>query len=149
MPTINIQPGFNDMQQPHPETVHMRPAVCMVCGKTLVNGVRFCIVCGTRVGGAAPYLIRCRDNAMIQVDRTEFTIGKKEGAVDYCIADNKAISRVHAKLINTGGSFCVIDMGSTNHTYVDGVRISVYTQVPIVSGTMLRFANEDFVFSIQ
>lgn len=149
MPTINIQPGFNDMQQPPPETVHMRPAVCMVCGKPLVKGVRFCTVCGTRVGGAAPYLIRCRDNAMIQVDRTEFTIGKKEGAVDYCIADNKAISRVHAKLINTGGSFCVIDMGSTNHTYVDGVRISVYTQVPIVSGTMLRFANEDFVFSIQ
>lgn len=149
MPTINIQPGFNDMQQPHAKTVHMRPAVCMACGIPLVAGVRFCTACGFRVDGAVPYLIRCRDNTMIQVDRMEFTIGKKQGAVDYCIADNKAISRVHAKLINTGGSFCVIDMGSTNHTYVDGVKILVYTQVPIVSGTMLRFANEDFEFRIQ
>lgn len=149
MPTINIQTSFNDMQQSPPEAAHMHPTVCMVCGKPLVKGVRFCTVCGTRVGGAVPYLIRCRDNAMIQVDRTEFTIGKKQGAVDYCIADNKAISRVHAKLINTGGSFFVIDMESTNHTYVDGVRIPVYTQVSIVSGTMLRFANEDFEFRIQ
>lgn len=149
MPTINIQTSFNDMQQSPPEAAHMHPTVCMVCGKPLVKGVKFCTVCGTRVGGTAPYLIRCRDNAIIQVDRTEFTIGKKQGAVDYCIADNKAISRVHAKLINTGGSFFVIDMESTNHTYVDGVRIPVYTQVSIVSGTMLRFANEDFEFRIQ
>lgn len=154
IPTVDIQPGFNDMQQQLPPApVHMQPvqqtALCVACGSPLVKGVRFCTVCGSRIGGSTPYLIRCRDNAMIQVDRMEFTIGKKQGAVNYCIADNKAISRVHAKLVNTGGQFSVVDAGSTNHTYVDGIRIPDNTQVPIMSGTRLRFANEEFVFKMM
>lgn len=149
MPTINIQPGFNDMQQSHSEATHMRPAVCMACRAPLIAGVRFCTTCGSRVGGTTPYLIRRRDNTIVQVDQTEFIIGKKQGAVNYCIVDNKAVSRVHAKLINLGGRFCVIDMESTNHTYVDGVKIPVNMQIPIENGTMLRFANEEFEFRIQ
>lgn len=149
VPTINIQPNFNDMQQSPLEAVHMHPAVCAACGTPLIKGVRFCTVCGLRVGSASPYLIRFRDNTMIKIDQIEFIIGKKQGAVNYCITDNKAVSRVHAKLINIEGRFCVIDMGSTNYTYVNRVRIPAHTQVPITSGTMLRFANEDFEFRIQ
>ena len=40
-------------------------------------------------------------------------------------------------------------MESTNHTYVDGVKIPVNMQIPIENGTMLRFANEEFEFRIQ
>lgn len=148
MPGADIQPGFNDMQQSPPAPPAQPPAVCAACGAPLVAGVRFCTACGSRVGGATPYLIRCRDNTMIPVDCTEFTIGKKQGAVNYCIADNRAVSRVHAKLLNTGGQFGVVDLESTNHTYVDGVRIPVNTVMPIASGTKLRFANEEFEFKI-
>ena len=82
------------MQQSHSEATHMRPAVCMACRAPLIAGVRFCTTCGSRVGGTTPYLIRRRDNTIVQVDQTEFIIGKKQGAVNYCIVDNKAVSRV-------------------------------------------------------
>lgn len=153
IPMVDIQPGFNDMQQLPPAAARMQPvqqtALCAVCRAPLVKGVRFCTACGSRVGGSTPYLIRCRDNTMIQIDRMEFTIGKKQGAVDYCIAGNKAVSRVHAKLVNRGGQFSVVDMQSTNHTYVDGICIPENVEVPIVSGTRLRFANEEFEFKMM
>lgn len=151
---VDMQPGFNDMQPgvTAVKTPRMQPVrqfgACMSCGAKMESGIKFCTVCGARAGGAMPYLIRFRNNDMIAVDCAEFVIGKKQGAVNYCIFDNRAVSRVHAAIINTGGQFCVMDMGSTNHTYVDGFPIPVHTQVPIEDGTKLCFANEEFEFRI-
>ena len=52
------------------------------------------------------------------------------------------ISRSHADLLPdaaTGGVF-VTDLGSSNGTFVDGVRIPANKPVPLKSGAVVRFA---------
>lgn len=52
----------------------------------------------------------------------EITIGKLPGN-DFFMDDN-SISRKHCKLVRTGDTFKVIDLNSTNGTYVNGKRIN-------------------------
>ncbi len=50
------------------------------------------------------------------------TIGKLAGN-DFCIEDN-SISRKHCKLVRSGSTYSIIDLKSTNGTYVNGKRIN-------------------------
>ncbi|MEO6391700.1 MAG: ATP-binding cassette domain-containing protein, partial [Pyrinomonadaceae bacterium] len=59
---------------------------------------------------------------IFDASRTQFTIGR---ASDNDIhLDGLQISNHHAKLVQSGGSVTVEDVGSTNGTYVNGKRIS-------------------------
>lgn len=118
------------------------------CGALVSADMRFCINCGMQVGGSSAYILRCKMNTLVSVNCLEFVIGKKQGMVNYCIADNRAISRIHAKIINKSGQFMIIDLGSTNHTYVNGRSIAVNEQVPLMNGTRFWLADEEFEFKI-
>ncbi len=50
------------------------------------------------------------------------TLGKKFDEVDICITD-PTVSRKHARMMIKGDDIYVQDMGSTNGTYVDGLKI--------------------------
>jgi hypothetical protein len=119
---------------------------CTVCGANLNPNMKFCTKCGTPVGVTVPSLVRVKNNEKVNIDSQEFIIGKKQEMVNYCIADNPAISRVHAKIINQDGQYFIIDLGSTNHTYVNGTKIPVDTQVPLSNGVNIRMSNEEFIF---
>ncbi len=95
-----------------------------------------------------PQLVRVRNNEIIPVNKPNFRIGKEKSFVDYFVGDNPAISRSHANIITRDGKYYVLDTNSTNHTYVDGRMIPSGTEVEIISGTHLRFANEDFEFRL-
>ncbi len=56
-----------------------------------------------------------------EFDQPEVTIGRIQGN-DIVLAKSN-ISKRHARIINNGGSFVVIDSKSTNGTYVNGKRI--------------------------
>ncbi len=98
---------------------------------------------------AYPYLIREKYNENIVVNNSPFKIGKDPTTCNYCVFDNNAVSRSHAHLLNRGNRYFVVDLGSTNRTFVDGRPIPSNTEVEIYNGTKLRFANEDFVFYIN
>lgn len=103
-------------------------------------------------GGAAavtpqrPYLLRVKNQEKIFINQPAFKIGKERSYVDYFIADNSAVSRSHATIIERNGEFFVMDTNSTNHTYVDGKMIQSNVEVPLMNGSMLRLANEEFEF---
>ena len=96
-----------------------------------------------------PYLIRNKNNEKIMVDKPSFRIGKERKYSDYFVSDNNAVSRSHADIITREKRYYIIDLNSTNKTYVDGRAIAIEKEIEIFDGTKLRLANEDFVFYID
>lgn len=91
-----------------------------------------------------PYLIRLKNNEKVEIDKIIFRIGKARNYVDYCISDNTTISRKHAYIITKGEEYFIVDTNSTNHTFVNGSKIQVETEVKINPGDKIRLSNEDF-----
>lgn len=96
-----------------------------------------------------PYLIREKTGEKISVDKPSFRIGKEKKYSDYFVSDNNAVSRSHADIITRQKRYFIIDLNSTNKTYLDGRAIPIEKEVEIFSDTKLRLANEDFVFYIE
>ena len=79
--------------------------------------------------------------AQISIEKYPFTIGRKE-TVDLRI-DSSRVSREHAQIVKENGGYQVIDLQSTNGTFVNGNRIE---ESPLCDGDMLTVANEEFTF---
>lgn len=95
---------------------------------------------------AVPFLIRKINNEKTMIDKPLVKIGRDKNHVDYCIDDNKAIGRNHANILNRGGEYFIVDINSTNHTYVDDRMIPSGAETKLSHGTKIRLANEDFEF---
>jgi pSer/pThr/pTyr-binding forkhead associated (FHA) protein len=91
-----------------------------------------------------PYLIRRKSGEKITVKRNIFKIGKDEEYVDYCISDNATISRSHADILKKTDGYYVKDMGSLNHTFLNGVKLEKEVPVKLENGSLVQFANEVF-----
>lgn len=79
------------------------------------------------------------------IDKNEYSIGKSETEVDGVIASNNAISRVHCKILYKDGRNLMIDMQSSNGTFLNGKRIAANQPMPIKSGDKIKLANSEFV----
>ena len=84
----------------------------------------------------------------IAITKNEFTLGKKQELVDGVISFNRMISRSHCKITRQGNQFAIIDLSSTNGTYVNRVRLQPDQPCPIKNGDMVRLANSEFQVSI-
>ena len=75
-------------------------------------------------------------------------IGKKIGYSDYIIQGNSAVSRIHADIIRKDDTFYIRDKGSTNGTFIDGVRIPPQEEIELFDGDEIKLANECFEFHL-
>lgn len=102
----------------------------------------------TVLGGSttSASLTRSKNGEVTRINRNEFVIGKERAKVDCCISDNSAVSRRHAKIMSRGGKFYVVDLGSTNCTYVNGAKVSPNVENEIFNGDKLKFSDEEFIF---
>jgi len=68
------------------------------------------------------------------------------GRADYndLVLPDESVSTSHAKLQRREGVWVLMDLASTNGTYVDGERIAADT--PIAPGTLVRFGDVQLVF---
>ena len=98
---------------------------------------------------ARGYLVRASTGERIAITKTEFRIGKSHRETDYCVEGNPAVSRHHAKIIQRGDFFWLIDTDSKNRTYVDQKVIEINHEVRLSHATQIRFADEDFTFFIE
>lgn len=96
-----------------------------------------------------PYLIRCKNDEKVMVNKPSFRIGKEKKYSDYFIYDNSAVSRSHADIVTKGKRYYIVDLNSTNKTYVDGRVIAIKKEIEIFNNTKLRLADEDFIFYID
>jgi hypothetical protein len=78
-------------------------------------------------------------------DRTEFTLGRSaEGQpivpdVDLTAYNAYAngVSRLHAAIKLVNNRVIVVDLGSSNGTYLNGVRLSPYIETPVSHGDLI------------
>lgn len=96
-----------------------------------------------------PYLVRSKTKERIPLDRMPFKIGKLDGVCDYVIRDNKAVSRKHAEIICINDRYYIVDLNSTNKTYVNGKPVLPEAKSVISHGTTIKLGNEEFVFRIE
>ena len=76
-----------------------------------------------------------------QVGHGDFVIGKSKDRVNGVIIGNSAVSRVHCKILYQNGTYFIVDMGSSNGTFLNGKRVSATEPLPIQNGSRIRIAN--------
>lgn len=78
------------------------------------------------------------------IRKKEFVIGKLRDSVDGFLGMSDAVSRLHCKIIRRDNRFYVSDMGSSNHTYVNGILVMAQQERELSEGDRLRIADIDF-----
>ena len=96
----------------------------------------------------APHLIRKSTGERADITQNIFKIGKKVGYSDYIIQGNSAVSGIHADIIRKDDTFYIRDKGSTNGTFIDGVRIPPQEEIELFDGDEIKLANECFEFHL-
>ncbi len=79
----------------------------------------------------------------IALGNLPITVGKMEGCVDRVLND-VSISRMHCKFIGEGDRVAVLDLGSTNGTYRNGVRLRPREKTYIEEGDEIRIGRVCF-----
>ncbi|MDR1953844.1 MAG: FHA domain-containing protein [Clostridiales Family XIII bacterium] len=97
-------------------------------------------------GTARAFLVREDTREEIPINKPQFTIGRSKADVDYCISDRTVVSRAHAVILSQGGRYYVVDLNSSNKTYVNNNELIPNREVEIQSGAHVRLADVGFVF---
>lgn len=92
-------------------------------------------------------LLRKRTRDTYRLD-APVVLGKGKDS-SYRISDNSAISRKHARISKADDFYYIEDLGSTNNTYLNGIKIEYGISAPIASGDEFALADEEFVFLLQ
>jgi pSer/pThr/pTyr-binding forkhead associated (FHA) protein len=93
---------------------------------------------GQLVGAEGPY-----SGQVFALVAANSTVGR-ETTCDIVLSADTTISRTHARLINEGGNFVVYDNGSSNGTFVNGMRLS--SPVALAPGDSVQFGGSKFRF---
>lgn len=135
--------------EPAPPAPPVDPTVCPFCGqKKDASGGCACSVIGgptavSRVSG--PRLVAIQGPCMGQVydiQAGELTIGREESNT-VAFPEDSTVSRRHARIASDGGAFTIYDEGSSNGTFVNGVKVTEQALNPgdeiQIGTTKLRF----------
>ncbi|MCB0347971.1 MAG: FHA domain-containing protein [Bdellovibrionales bacterium] len=82
----------------------------------------------------------------LKLEGTEWTIGRTDEALVQ-INDSKA-SRKHCQISKDGNSFYVMDLGSSNGTYLNRRRMKANKIAPLNSGDIIRIGSTQLVFEM-
>ncbi len=95
------------------------------------------------------YLIQksTQEKIQIKLNDNSFRIGRGSNDDVDCIIDNPYVGSYHAKIVCEKGEYFLFDMDSLNGTYVDGKRVTGANPAgPLISGQVIKLANEEFEF---
>jgi cellulose biosynthesis protein BcsQ len=83
------------------------------------------------------------------IDKPEYIIGTMRGSVDGLLTHNDAVSRTHCKIIFKDSRYSIVDLGSTNGTCVNDMRLKPHVDYPLFDGDKIGIANTEYVFSLR
>lgn len=73
----------------------------------------------------------------------ELVVGREPRGTDGCMTLNvSGISRIHCRIFSQGGEIYLEDLGSSNHTYLNGERVSV--PMLLKSGDIIHMGREEY-----
>lgn len=143
------------MEQPKPGETQAQPppasdqGVCQFCGQTKDPATGQC-ACSVTAGPApavssGPRLVVIQGTQLGQVYELQpgtMTIGREESNT-VAFPDDSTVSREHARIDSTNGDFTIYDEGSSNGTFVNGVKVAEQLLHPgdeiQIGSTRLRF----------
>jgi pSer/pThr/pTyr-binding forkhead associated (FHA) protein len=81
---------------------------------------------------------------MLEVDAPVVRIGR--APANEIVLDDDSVSANHARMLYSDGGWKVIDLNSTNGTYVEGVRLAPEVLTPLSEGATMAFGGVKLVF---
>lgn len=94
-------------------------------------------------------IIYVRDGSCVPITQSRFRIGRDPATVDYIVNDNTAVGRQHADIMLHDGGCYVVDLNSTNHTYLNGEQLAPGTEYPLHDGDELLLGDEAFRINLS
>ncbi len=148
-PTVAVQPQQAATPQPQP-AVAVQPQQAVAPQPTMPQPLLMPQDASLHGGQLIPHphLIRMKTGENLVLPEGEFVIGKSATNVNYTIADNPAVSRVHCTIIKRNGVYYVRDENSTNATYVNGERVLPGTEHLLLNNCKLLLGDEEFIYSL-
>ncbi len=92
------------------------------------------------------WLIRKKTGDRIDLTKALISVGRDRPDVDVNITDNLHVGHMHAKLLQENGRYSLIDMHSSNHTFLNQKQIEPQKPQPLQNGDLIAFADEEFEF---
>lgn len=119
--------------------------------KTSVHSIADLLGAAKAVNNAYLIVISAKSPAgigrMIKLERAELVMGRSTEV--NCQVEDDGVSRKHAKVSQApNGQFQLVDLGSTNGTYLNGIKVSVATlqdgdKIQVGSNTVFKFSIQD------
>jgi two-component system, cell cycle response regulator len=120
--------------------------------KTAVHSIKDLLSQGkTSTTSAYLIIISAKNQAlvgkMVKLDKGEVVMGRAPDIALSC--DDDGVSRKHCKIAQApNGHFQLVDLGSTNGTYLNGIKVNVATlqdgdKVQIGANTVVKFSLQD------
>lgn len=137
-------------QEPQPQPApQAEPGTCPFCGQRKDPATGSCACSVTAAPGSAvssgPRLVAIQGPHLGQVYDLQpgtVTIGREESNT-IAFPDDSTVSRSHAQISSSNGSFTIYDQGSSNGTFVNGVKVAEQVLSPgdeiQIGSTRLRF----------
>jgi len=80
------------------------------------------------------------NNREFLLDCLPLLVGKLKSKVQILLSD-ASVSRIHARFVEKNGQISLIDMNSTNGTFVNDIRLEQEEIMPLEDGDEIRFGN--------
>lgn len=91
--------------------------------------------------------VNIQEEVKLNITKTPFTIGKRVASVDGCIKKYPTISREHCKVVYKDSQHYLVDLNSSNGTYINGIRLKPFEEYPVNLGDQIRMAG--IVFRLE
>lgn len=79
----------------------------------------------------------------IHIASNSLVLGSMQGSCDYVLAA-RGISRLHAKLFDKNDGMYIMDMNSTNGTYINGEMLQAGIEYKVEEGDLISFAGVQY-----
>lgn len=80
----------------------------------------------------------------VWIDTQECILGKSPEYAHKVIEGSTSVSRKHCRICWISGQFYIEDLGSLNHTYVNGILIKNGECIPIQTGDVIQIADLEY-----
>ena len=92
-------------------------------------------------------LTRVKNGDKLEIRVQEILVGRDSNSCSFWISGNTNIGRKHAKFLVKNGTTYVVDLNSTNGTFVNGTKLQPNVEVALKDGDKITLADEDFKFT--
>jgi hypothetical protein len=152
---VDVSPGGGPPGALPEEAVKVPEGTCPYCGQKLDPATGTCPTCAVApaagpsgpVPAGAARLVGSAGAALGQVYAVagdKVTIGREPGNT-VALTQDTTLSRRHAEIEKSGGAFVVRDLGSSNGTFVNGVRV---TEQALNPGDEVQLGSSRFRFEV-